>query len=132
MYSHPQQGGGADAQKLRQAAGRWLKSLREQRQLSQRQLATLVQVEYYTFISQIEAGRGRIPPDRYEAWASALDVPVIPFVKTLMSFYDPVTHRLLFGHEPPAMALGDVMTEDTGKAETAAKAARVVSRGGHG
>ncbi|KAA5607263.1 helix-turn-helix transcriptional regulator [Roseospira marina] len=111
MYSHPQQGAGPDAQKLRRAAGRWLKALRERRQLSQRQLAALVHVEYYTFISQIEAGRGRIPPDRYEQWAHALDLPIVGFVKTLLSFYDPVTHRILFAGEGPALP-ADLMPDD--------------------
>jgi transcriptional regulator with XRE-family HTH domain len=117
VYSHPQQGAGPDAQKLRRAAGRWLKRLRERRQLSQRQLAALVNVEYYTFISQIEAGRGRIPPDRYEQWAEALDVPVIGFVKTLLGFYDPVTHRILFGHE--GSALPDDLVPDPADMELA-------------
>lgn len=130
MYSHPQQGAGLDAQKLRRAAGRWLKQLRERRGLSQRQLAALVNVEYYTFISQIEAGRGRIPPDRYEQWADALDVPVIGFVKTLLGFYDPVTHRLLFAHEAPALP-ADLAPDPADMEALAADTAPVAkSRGG--
>jgi transcriptional regulator with XRE-family HTH domain len=84
-------------QKLRREAGKWLKSLRETQKLSQRELAQKVGVDYYTFISQLEVGRGRIPPDRYEAWAAALGVPASDFVKELMRYYDPVTYRLLFG-----------------------------------
>ena len=95
MYSHPQHGG-EKTKELRQQAGTWLKQLREQKGLSQRQLASMIDIEYYTFISQIEAGRGRIPPDRYESWAKALDIDVRFFVKTLLSYYDPVTFRLLF------------------------------------
>jgi transcriptional regulator with XRE-family HTH domain len=64
--------------------------------MSQRELAQLVNVEYYTFISQIEAGRGRVPPDRLAAWADALQMDVQRFVKTLMRFYDPITYGLLF------------------------------------
>lgn len=96
MYTHPQQGSGAEVVQLRQEAGRWLKSLREAAGLSQRELAKAVGVDYYTFISQIEAGRGRIPPDRYEAFANALDLDVTLFVKTLVRYYDPITYRLLF------------------------------------
>ena len=72
MYTHPQQGAGPGVQELRRQAGQWLKQLRESKGLSQRQLAQAVEVDYYTFISQIESGRGRIPPDRYELWARAL------------------------------------------------------------
>ncbi len=96
MYSHPQQSASYDIQALRKDAGRWLKSLREQRGLSQRELAARVEIEYYTFVSQIESGRGRIPPERYALWAAALGVEPRQFVKTLLSYYDPITHKLLF------------------------------------
>ena len=101
MYTNPQKLNEPHVQKLRQDAGRWLKGMRESRQLTQRDLAVSVGAEYYTFISQLENGRGRIPPDRYADWAKALDVPVRPFVKKLMSFYDPVTYNLLFGSGKP-------------------------------
>jgi len=60
-------------------------------------LAAKVGAEYYTFISQLETGRGRIPPDRYLVWATALNVEPQEFVQTLMSYYDPVTYEILFG-----------------------------------
>lgn len=101
MYTNPQKLNEPQVQQLRQDAGRWLKELRESKRLTQRDLAVGVGAEYYTFISQLENGRGRIPPDRYADWAKALDVPVRPFVKKLMSFYDPVTYDLLFGDEQP-------------------------------
>ncbi|MDR7039221.1 transcriptional regulator with XRE-family HTH domain [Methylobacterium sp. BE186] len=81
---------------MRREGGRYLKELREARGLSQRQLAQLVGADYYTFISQLETGRGRIPPDRYRAWAQALGVDVRHFVQTLMRFYDPMTYDILF------------------------------------
>ena len=56
-----------------------------------------VGAEYYTFISQLEAGRGRIPPDRYTAWAKALEIDSKIFVQNLLRFYDPMTHAILFG-----------------------------------
>jgi len=97
MYSHPQQAAGHDVQALRREAGRWLKELRVRQNLTQRELADLVGVEYYTFVSQLEVGRGRIPPDRYEMWAKALGMEPADFVKQLMRFYDPETYRILFG-----------------------------------
>ena len=97
MYTHPQQGHASEAAALRREAGKWLKDLRQARGLSQRELARQVSVEYYTFISQIESGRGRIPPERYETWAAALAVDVRHFVRTLMSYYDPITYEILFG-----------------------------------
>jgi len=100
MYSHPQHNSSVhDVQKLRQQAGKWLKELRERNHLTQRELAALVGVEYYTFVSQLESGRGRIPPDRYERWALALKMDPAEFVKELMKYYDPETYRLLFSRE---------------------------------
>ncbi|WP_407519079.1 helix-turn-helix domain-containing protein [Methylobacterium oryzisoli] len=99
MYAHHQRLDSEEVQELRREGGRYLKELREARGLSQRQLAALVGTEYYTFISQLETGRGRIPPDRYRAWAEALDIDVRQFVQTLMRFYDPLTYDILFGPE---------------------------------
>jgi transcriptional regulator with XRE-family HTH domain len=96
MYSNPQKLSQGGALELRQHAGRWLRELREARGLSQRGLADRVSAEYYTFISQLEAGRGRIPPDRYTAWATALGVEPKIFVQTLMRYYDPVTYEIVF------------------------------------
>jgi transcriptional regulator with XRE-family HTH domain len=96
MYSNPQKLLDEDVGTLRRDAGHWLKQLRESRGLSQRDLAEKVGVEYYTFISQVESGRGRIPPDRYRVWADALGVPARDFVRKLMRYYDPVTFRILF------------------------------------
>jgi len=96
MYSNPQKLSQGGVLELRQQAGRWLRELREARGLSQRGLADRVGAEYYTFISQLEAGRGRIPPDRYATWATALGVEPKMFVQTLMRYYDPVTYEIVF------------------------------------
>jgi len=107
MYTNAQRRSDPEVQELRRAAGAWLRTLRERRNLSQRQLADLVGAEYYTFISQLETGRGRIPPDRYGVWADALGIEPRLFVKTLMRYYDPVTYGFLFGHEDePELELG--------------------------
>lgn len=84
---------------LRVAAGHWLKSLRETRGLTQRALAERVGLRYYTFVSQIEGGHGKIPSEQYAAWADALGVDYHEFAKQLISFYDPLLHRMLFGGE---------------------------------
>jgi transcriptional regulator with XRE-family HTH domain len=99
MYSNPQKLSSGEVLELRREAGRWLKGLREQRGLSQRQMAAAIGADYYTFISQIEAGRGRIPPDRYSAWAEALGIQPKTLVRTLLRYYDPVTYNALFGEE---------------------------------
>jgi transcriptional regulator with XRE-family HTH domain len=97
MYGNPQRRTSSDVQDLRRDGGKWLKERRENAGLSQRQLADRVGAEYYTFISQLETGRGRIPPDRYQAWADALSLPARDFVREILRFYDPITHGILFG-----------------------------------
>jgi len=100
MYTHPQRLGSKLTKELRNEAGRWLRELRERRGLSQRDLAAKVGSKHYTFISSLESGRGRIPPDRYLAWAEALEVNPREFVHRLMSYYDPVTFGILFREIP--------------------------------
>lgn len=97
MYSNPQRRSDKLTQKLRMQAGLRSRDLREKSGLTQREMAKRVGAEYYTFISQLENGRGRIPPDRYLDWADALGVEPREFVLGLMSYYDPVTYRIIFG-----------------------------------
>lgn len=89
----------SEALALRRQAGRWLKQKREERNLSQRQLAEILSFEYYTFVSQLETGRGRIPPERYADWAKALGMTPRDFVFILMRYYDPITFSILFPDE---------------------------------
>jgi transcriptional regulator with XRE-family HTH domain len=102
MYTHPQRRTDKLTQRLRSEAGLWLRDLREKCGVSQRELAQKVGAEYYTFISQLENGRGRIPPDRYLVWASALGVEPREFVRGLMYYYDPVTYQIIFGPQSQA------------------------------
>ena len=119
MYTNPQKLSSDGVAELRKEAGRWLKELREARGLSQRNLAEKVGAEYYTFISQIEAGRGRIPPDRYLHWARALGVDSRQFVQTLLRYYDPVTYSILFPVARSDERGGDAEGEASGKVELA-------------
>lgn len=82
---------------LRKKAGRWLREKRCERGLSQRELARRVNMEYYTFISQIEAGRGRVPADRLRDWAEALEMDPKEFAINLMQFYDPQMYDMIYG-----------------------------------
>jgi transcriptional regulator with XRE-family HTH domain len=96
LYTHAQRRSDELTRRLRVKAGRWLRDSREKRGLFQRELAQLVGVRDAAFISQLENGKGRIPPDRYLIWAHALDVEPREFVLKLLSYYDPVTHDIIF------------------------------------
>ena len=84
---------------LRKKAGHWLRARRCELGLSQRELAQRVNMEYYTFISQIGAGRGRVPADRLRVWSEALEMDRKEFAMNLMQYYDPYTYEMVFGSE---------------------------------
>ena len=88
-----------ESKEQRAALGIWLKELREQQGLSQRDLAATLSLDYYTFISQLENGRGKIPAHRYAEWAIALGQEPKSFVKTLLKYYEPLTYQILFDDE---------------------------------
>jgi len=104
MDRNPKGGSAKPTQSRRKRAGAWLRELREKRGLSQRELARRVGAEFYTFISQIEHGRGRIPPDRYLAWATALQIEPREFVRELMWYDDPMAYDVIFGEVSPPPA----------------------------
>jgi len=81
---------------LRKQAGSWLKELRGRAGLSQIELAQILGLKYYTFISQVENGFGRVPTESMEAWARALGADPSAFVRKLLLYYEPELHRLLF------------------------------------
>lgn len=80
----------------RKEAGAWLKELRARAGLSQIELAQRLGLKYYTFISQVENGFGRVPTDSLEAWSRALGEEPSGFTRKLLSFYEPELYRLLF------------------------------------
>jgi len=89
---------------LRREAGRWLKQLREAAGLTQADVAERLGLRYYTFVSQVEGGHGRVPSDQMAAWARTLGIAPRSFAKELLRYYDPEIHRLLFEEAdgPPA------------------------------
>ncbi len=96
-YSHPFRNDDPAAKRLRKQAGEWLQGLRSDAGLTQKDVAKYVGYEYYTMVSQVENGATRIPPQHYEKWARVLKQDPQEFVKRLMSFYDPLTYKVLFG-----------------------------------
>ena len=88
-----------DSLALRNQAGIFVRALRTQAQLTQRDVAESLGLRYYTVISQIESGAARIPPEQYVAYAACLGVDTALFVKKLTEYYDPHTYKALFGND---------------------------------
>ena len=90
--------------RLRVEVGQWLKDKRIAAGLSQRELSEKAGFDYYTFISQLETGRGRVPAERYEGYAKALGLPPRDFAIRMLQAYENSTYKLLF----PAEAMQDM------------------------
>jgi transcriptional regulator with XRE-family HTH domain len=86
----------AEAKRLRKEAGHWLRELRQGAGLSQIDLAARLGFKYYTFVSQIENGFGRVPSASLVPWARCLGVPPAEFARKLLSYYDPHLYQALF------------------------------------
>ena len=86
------------ARKKRIDAGEYIKRLRlaHDSKLTQRALADKLKLSYYTFISQVETGTARVPPENLVGWAKALGVDPQEFAKKLLKYYNPHTHKALF------------------------------------
>jgi len=105
---------------LRRECGEWLRSYRQSAGLSQRDIATQVGFDFYTFVSQIEAGRGRVPPERYEKYANALGVHPREFTKVMMRHYEPVMYHLLFDDASIPVAPGPRKTSSVSETKITA------------
>ena len=100
MYTNAQKLSAPETQELRREAGKLLKHLREKAGHSQRTFSAEIGSPIYTFVSQIETGRGRVPPDQIRVWANAYGIEAREFLLMIMRFYDPETFAVLFESEP--------------------------------
>ena len=79
------------------SAGLWLREQRERRNVSPRDLAQRLGLTFRQLAGGYEAGRTRVPPELYRPWAKALGIEPRLFARTMLGFYEPITHDLLFG-----------------------------------
>jgi transcriptional regulator with XRE-family HTH domain len=84
----------------RKEAGAWLRGLRERAGLTQMDLAIRLGFKYYAFVSQVETGFTRLPPQKVGAWANAVGADPPVFARRLLSFYEPELHRVLYEDKP--------------------------------
>jgi ribosome-binding protein aMBF1 (putative translation factor) len=81
--------------KLRRQAGHILAKYRHNAGLSQRDLAAKLKFKHYTFVSQVEGGACRLPPDLYAAWSKAVGISAHELVTAVFPLYDPMTAKFL-------------------------------------
>ena len=75
-------------------AGRYLKQMREISGKTQREIAIAVGFQYYTFVSQIEGGHGKLPYDTWATYARVLNVTPASFANKLVECYTPEVFRM--------------------------------------
>lgn len=85
------------AKELRRRGGKWIKAKREAAGLTQRELALRAGLPYYSFVSSIEIGSGKPPPELYEAFARALGLSPKEFAWAMLRYYDPWVFKALGG-----------------------------------
>ena len=86
----------SDADNGKKQAGSWLRSQRHRAGLSQIDVANRLGFKYYTFVSQIENGYGRVPSHNMADWARVLGLRPRSFARTLLGYYDPALYGALF------------------------------------
>jgi transcriptional regulator with XRE-family HTH domain len=96
----------------RRAGGAWLRSLRERAGLSQRMAADKLGYPFYSLISQIENGIGRVPSSRYREWAEVYGIEPKRFVKGILRHYDPHTYDILFRPKAPVAAPTSIVPDE--------------------
>jgi ribosome-binding protein aMBF1 (putative translation factor) len=84
-------------------AGAWLKRLREERGLTQSDIAAAIGVKNKARISQMENGKQHLQPQNFEQFAVAVGVEPPAFVRRLLSYYSPEVYEILF-NDPAAGA----------------------------
>jgi transcriptional regulator with XRE-family HTH domain len=78
-----------EARIARANAGEYFQKLRNAKGYTQRDISEILGLKYYTFISQVENGQGRLPPYLWVKAAKALDVNVKEFALCMLHYYDP-------------------------------------------
>lgn len=103
---------------MRKRFGAILKEQRETAGKTQRDVAELLSYDYYTMVSQIERGLGRIPPEDLVVWAAAYRQPLKDFAKSYLYWTDPYVYSALYGINPvDEQALPHVARTATGRAK---------------
>lgn len=90
----------SNAKIMRKRLGAYLKQLREEAGLTQRDVAEKLGYDYYTMVSQIERGLSRLPVEDLLKWAELLRVDPKKLGKTVLYWTDPYVYQALYGVNP--------------------------------
>lgn len=98
MYSYSQNRAAREAGMKR--LGLTLRRLRLARDMTQKELSDAAGFRYYTWISQIEIGKGKLASENIRPYAQALGVDPAWLARQIIRAYDPELYRLLCVDKP--------------------------------
>jgi DNA-binding XRE family transcriptional regulator len=78
--------------------GKVIKEHRAKVGMTQKDLAAVLDIEYYTMVSQMELGYMSIPPSLWGKLARALDMDKHVWALRCLHTYQPDVFKALFGH----------------------------------
>ena len=88
---------------LKRAEGEWLRGLREDREMTQRDVANALGTSPAT-VSRMENGADHIPRERVAQFAEIFGIDPVDFHKRVLSYRDPWSYVGIFGALPdPAL-----------------------------
>lgn len=85
---------------MRKRYGAMLREMRQEAGLTQQEVAAHLGYDYYTMVSQIERGLGRIPPEDLPVWASLYRKDPKEFAKLALYWTDPYVYAAIWGVNP--------------------------------
>lgn len=77
--------------------GVWMRSLRQNAQITAQELAEQVSAPSLAWVLEVEAGLRPVPSSMYKAYAEHLGVPVSDFAAECLRYYDRKAYEALFG-----------------------------------
>jgi len=93
----------------RKAIGSFLRQRRIELNLSQKYMSDMMQLNYYTFISQLEKGSTRVPSKMIDDIARVLKLKRKEFAKLLLAYYDPQFYQAIFESGPPELVYEELI-----------------------
>ena len=80
----------------RRGFGQRMKRVREDLQMTQLDMANATDQTYFTFISQVESGKAKIPTRDLSKWAKALKLDTYEFAKSYLKAVDQHLFEAIF------------------------------------
>lgn len=100
-----------ESKKRREEIGAFLKKRRNDLNLTQKYMGQQLALDYYTYISQMEAGKTRVPSEMIEGLAKVLKLDCSAFSKLLLAYYDPAFYKAIYREGIPKLVYEELVND---------------------